>query len=74
MYEVYGKANCPACTEAKLLLDSAGEAYIYKQLGKDFSLGEMFEIAPATHKTFPMIAEDGKYLGTLVDLKAKLQA
>ena len=72
MYEVYGKANCPACTEAKLLLDNAGEDYVYKQLGKDFSLGEMFEVAPATHKTFPMIAKDGKYIGTLTDLKSLL--
>ena len=72
MFEVYGKANCQACNEAKQLLENAGENFEYKQLGKDFSLAEMFEIAPATHKTFPMIAKDGKYIGTLADQKSLL--
>lgn len=72
MYEVFGKANCQACKEAVKLLENAGEDFVYKQLFRDFTLNEFYDIAPESHKTFPMVAKDGKYLGTLLDLKPLL--
>ena len=71
-FTIYGKTNCNSCTQAKQLLESVGLDFEYKQLGKDFELLEMYEIAPRTHKAFPMIAKDGKYLGGIVELKQLL--
>ena len=69
---IYGKANCKSCDEAKQLCNNKSVEYEYKQMGKDFELLEMYSIAPRNHKSFPMIAIDGKYLGGLVELKEVL--
>lgn len=66
---IYGKANCKSCDEAKQLCDNKSVEYEYKQMGKDFELLEMYSIAPRNHKSFPMVAKDGKYIGGLVELK-----
>ncbi len=71
-YTIFGKTNCPSCKQAKQLLESKELEFEYKQLGTDFELLEMYEIAPRTHKAFPMIAKDGKYLGGLPELKSLL--
>lgn len=69
MIEIYGKDNCAGCKEAKAICEQKGIEFVYKSLNKDYSIGEMYEIAPRSHKTFPMIARNGKYFGTLVELK-----
>lgn len=66
--EIYGRTGCAACDKAVRFCDSVGFDYVYKSLGKDYSITEMYEIAPQNHKTFPMIAVGGKYLGTYEDL------
>ena len=66
---IYGKANCKSCDEAKQLCDNNSVEYEYKQMGKDFELLEMYYIAPRNHKSFPMVAIGGKYIGGLVELK-----
>ena len=69
---IYGKANCKSCDEAKQLCDNKSVEYEYKQMGKDFELLEMYSIAPRNHKSFPMVAKNGNYIGTLQDLKLYL--
>lgn len=72
MFIIYGKENCNACVQAKQLCESKGVEFEYKQFGKDFDLSEMYSIAPRTHKSFPMISDDDKYIGGLPELKTLL--
>lgn len=71
-YTIYGKANCPSCSDAKRLLEQKELDFEYLQLGKDYSITEFYDIAPMSHKTFPMIALNGEYLGSLNTLQQHL--
>lgn len=64
---IYGKPMCPACNTAKATLASKCIPFEYKELGKDYTIAEFYTIAPRSHKTFPMIAVDGVFAGTLND-------
>lgn len=66
---IYGKQACQSCTQAKLLCEVKEVDFVYKQLDKDYTITEMYEIAPRSHKTFPMITLNGMYLGGLKDLQ-----
>ena len=72
MIEIYGKSACSACDTAKKLCESSGTVFAYKSLGADYDLTEFYNIAPSTHRSFPMIAKDGIYIGGLVELKGLL--
>lgn len=72
MIEVYGKTGCSGCIQAKQLLDGKGIEYEYKQLGQDYSLQDFYTVAPKTCRNFPMIAQDGEYIGGLAELKQLL--
>ena len=77
MFKVYGKTNCPSCTSAKQLLETKGLDYEYALLGLNYSLEEFYNVAPKTHRTFPMITvlvkydgvEMEEYIGGLTELK-----
>lgn len=75
-YIVYSKENCPACVEAKTLLESKGIPFEVKTLGVDFGLLDMYKIAPRAHKSFPMLSaiKDGEevYFGGNVKLRGVL--
>ena len=73
MYTVYSKQGCSSCENAKELLTAKGLDFEVKMLGEDYSLMEMFEVAPRSHKTFPMILKDGEYLGGFDKLLESLQ-
>lgn len=70
MFVIYSKKDCNSCTQAKQLLDNLELDYKYKVLGDDYDLAEFYSIAPRSHRAFPMIAKDGEYLGSLLELKA----
>lgn len=79
-YIVYSKENCPACVEAKTLLESKGIPFGVKTLGVDFGLLDMYKIAPRAHKSFPMLSvieggEGGEevYFGGNVKLRELLE-
>ena len=72
MIKIYGKTGCSACVQAKQLLETKGLDYEYALLGLNYSLEEFYNVAPKTHKTFPMVTKDGKYIGGLVELKELL--
>ena len=75
-YIVYSKENCPACVEAKALLESKGIPFEVKTLGVDFGLLDMYKIAPKHHRTFPMISviegREEVYFGGNVKLRELL--
>ena len=58
MIEIYGKTFCPYCDKAKALCEREGFEYSYKELDKDFTREEFFNIFP-TARTFPQIKIDG---------------
>lgn len=65
--EIYGKPMCRACNTAKSWLKERNIPFEYKELNKDYSITEFYEVAPCNHKTFPMLAVNGEYVGTLKD-------
>ena len=67
--EIYGKTFCPYCDKAKALCEREGYDYSYKELDKDFSRDEFFDIFP-TARTFPQIKIDGNDVGGYTELEA----
>jgi glutaredoxin 3 len=60
--EIWGKESCPYCTKAKILAETMGLDFIYKELGKDFDREEILERFPGA-RTFPQIIVDGNAVG-----------
>ena len=70
--EVWSQTNCPACTEAKRLLEQAGVFITEKMLGVNgFTKKDLVEKVPNA-RSVPQIFLDGEYLGGLQELKRKL--
>ena len=69
MIEIYGKTFCPFCDIAKALCEREGFDYSYKELDKDFTREEFFNIFP-TARTFPQIKIDGNDIGGYTELEA----
>lgn len=69
---ILGKDNCGSCISAKQLCEQKQVEYEYKSLGKDYSIVEFYTDVPRSHKSFPAILVDGKYLGGLIELKEVL--
>ena len=67
--EIYGKTFCPYCDKAKALCEREGFEYSYKELDKDFTREEFFNIFP-TARTFPQIKIDGNDIGGYTELEA----
>jgi glutaredoxin len=70
---IYGKSNCPSCTQAKNILDAIGVGYEYKQLDVDYQVDELLDLYNA-HKVnprmgLPLIVEAGNVL-TIEELKS----
>ena len=68
---VWSQINCPACIEAKRLLDSKGIPYQVKMLGVDVTKKDLIEVVPQA-RSVPQIFVDGVYVGGLQELKQKL--
>jgi glutaredoxin 3 len=70
--EVWSQTNCPACTEAKRLLEQSGVQVFEKMLGVNgFTKKDLVERIPHA-RSVPQIFLDGEYLGGLQELKRKL--
>ena len=68
MIEICGKTFCPYCDKAKALCEREGFEYSYKELDKDFTREEFFNIFP-TARTFPQIKIDGNDIGGYTELE-----
>lgn len=69
---VWSQANCPACTQAKAMLNAANIPTVIKMLGVDVTKDEFFSILPGV-RTVPQIFIDGVHIGGLNDLEAYLE-
>lgn len=69
---IYSKANCPACTTAKALLDSKG--IDYDMIDADFELymKDLLRRYPDARQ-MPQIFIDGQRVGGLAGLQAALK-
>jgi glutaredoxin 3 len=70
--QVWSQTNCPACTEAKRLLDLHGVQIEERMLGiNGYTKKELIEAVPHA-RSVPQIFVDGVYVGGLQELKRKL--
>lgn len=72
MLQIYSKPNCQNCDKAKMIADSKGVKYTTFTVDKDFSVEDLYQIAPRSHRSYPMIALNGQYLGGLKELREYL--
>ena len=68
MYEIYSKIDCPNCDKAKRILVQEGYEHRVKILDVHFSIADLYQIAPRSHRSFPMITKQGVYLGGVEEL------
>lgn len=70
--QVWSQTNCPACVEAKRLLDQHGIAVEERMLGiNGYTKKDLIEVVPQA-RSVPQIFVDGVYVGGLQELKRKL--
>lgn len=70
--EVWSQTNCPACVEAKRLLQQHNVLVTEKVLGAGtYTKKDLFERLPQA-RSVPQIFLDGEYVGGLQELKRKL--
>lgn len=71
--EVWSQTNCPACTEAKRLLELHKISYGEKMLGVNgYTKKDLIEKVPNA-RSVPQIFLDGKHIGGLPELKRELE-
>ncbi len=73
-YTIYSKNNCSSCIQAKQLLEMKQQSFIYKVLNEDYTLSEFMNVAPSSHKTFPLVLKNEEYLGGYNELKQELSS
>ena len=67
MYTIYSKPSCSFCLQAKQLLETKQLPFVYKQLGVDYALQELWEVSPNA-RTFPVILKDGELIEGFTNL------
>ena len=65
---IWSQVDCPACVQAKSLLDIKGITYEIKMLGVDVTKQDLLNAVP-TARSVPQIFLDGTYLGGLDALR-----
>ena len=71
--EIYSKAQCPYCVQAKALAEREGYELTYKMLDEDFDRETLMETFPGA-RTFPQIIVDGEKIGGFTEFKALVEA
>jgi glutaredoxin len=70
--QVWSQTNCPACTEAKRLLEARGVQIEERMLGVNgYTKKDLIDLVPHA-RSVPQIFVDGEYVGGLQELKRKL--
>tara|TARA_R100001460_G_scaffold84936_1_gene126243 strand:+ start:84 stop:317 length:234 start_codon:yes stop_codon:yes gene_type:complete len=64
---IYGKEDCPACKQAKMLAENKGLQVEYLVFPHDFGAKQMAELFP-TARSFPQCILDGEKIGGYASL------
>lgn len=73
MYEIYSKIDCSNCDKAKQALVQEGYEHKVRILGVHFTIEDLYQIAPRSHRSFPMVTKQGMYLGGVEELLIDLE-
>jgi glutaredoxin 3 len=65
---IWSQANCPACTQAKAVLNAANIPTVVKMLGVDITKEEFFARLPGA-RSVPQVFIDGVHIGGLKELE-----
>lgn len=68
---VWSQTNCPACVEAKRILDNRAIKYKDCVIGLGYTKKDLIERVPDA-RSVPQIFLNGEYIGGLPELKRKL--
>ena len=68
--EIYGKPNCPACNESKIIANRIGEVTYTDVVTQSGQLELLSKRMGETPKSVPQIFIDNVYIGGIVELKA----
>lgn len=69
---VWSQANCPACTQAKAILNAANIPVTVKMLGVDLTKEEFYARLPGA-RSVPQVFVDDVYIGGLKELQDYLK-
>lgn len=70
--EVWSQTNCPACQQAKAMLDRYAIPYTEKMIGVNgYTKKDLIDRVPQA-RSVPQIFLDGEYVGGLLELKKLL--
>jgi len=69
---LWSQANCPACTQAKAMLNAANIPVTVRMLNKDITREEFFARLPDA-RSVPQIFINDVHIGGLHDLEAYLE-
>ena len=72
MIQIWGKAACPHCEQAKLFCKQREYNYEYRELDVDFTREEVLEHFPGA-RTFPQIVVNGQKIGGWDQLKTYIE-
>jgi glutaredoxin 3 len=69
---VWSKYHCPQCDQAKALLSQKGIPFEECKIGDGYTREELLEAVP-TARAVPQIFIDNEYVGSLIELKKRLE-
>lgn len=72
MIIIWGKDNCPYCTQAVNLVAEMGLKHEYRKIGSDWTVEQLREVAPNA-RTVPQIIVNGSLVGGLSDFRTYLE-
>lgn len=55
MFEIYGRNNCQSCENAKALLNSLNEEFVFYNIEENATHLDMFKMLFPERKTVPMV-------------------
>jgi glutaredoxin len=68
-FTVWSQPNCPACMQAKMLLQNHGQFYTERMLGTEGNEKDiLFSLAPGV-KSVPQVFVGDEHIGGLSDLR-----
>ena len=72
MITIYSKSGCPFCINAIKISEIRGVEHQVKKLDEDYTIEEMLALTDGSHRTFPLILDEGTIVGGFDEYKQHL--